>query len=333
LPPAAARYYDSGMKAILVERFGDPDVMVVRDVPDPRPAAGQVLVRLKAAGVNPVETYQRAGSQGYSNRTLPFTPGADGAGVVEAVGPDVAGVATGDRVYTCGSLTGTYAEMCLCAAGQVRPLPSKLTFEQGACLWVNYGTAYRALFQRGAARPGDTVLVHGATGGVGIAAVQLAKGRGLRVIGTYGSDAGASLLAAQGVASRFDHKSPTHLQQVLDATGGRGVDVIVEMLANVNLGGDLGALARGGRVIIVGSRGDVSITPRMLMGREADVRGLMLGMAGEAEIAEIHAGVVAAIETGAVDPVIQERLPLAGAPRAHRAVIEAVSHGKVVLIP
>lgn len=321
------------MKAIVIDRFGEPEVMVLKEVPDPRPAAGQVLVRLKAAGVNPVETYQRAGSHGYSSRPLPFTPGADGAGVVEAVGDGAVGVRPGDRVYTCGSLTGTYAELCLCAATQVRPLPAALSFEQGACLWVNYGTAYRALFQRGAARAGDTALVHGATGGVGVAAVQWARVRGVRVVGTYGSAAGEWLLAAQGIELRFDHKSPGHAQQVLDATGGKGVDVVVEMLANVNLEADLGLLARGGRVVIVGSRGDTQITPRMLMAREADVRGLMLGMASEAEIAEIHAATAAGIESGAIRPVIQKSLPLSQAPAAHRAVMEAPSGGKIVLVP
>ncbi len=320
------------MKAISVERFGDPEVMVLKEIADPRPAEGQVLVRVKAAGVNPVETYQRAGSQGY-NRTLPFTPGADGAGVVEAVGAGVPGVRPGDRVYTTGSITGTYAELCLCAAGQVHPLSERLTFEQGACLWVNYGTAYRALFQRGEARAGDTVLVHGATGGVGIAAVQWARMRGLRVIGTYGSEPGARLLASQGVELRFDHKSPDHFQRILDATGGRGVDLIVENFAHVNLTGDPGALARGGRIVIVGSRGDVQITPRMLMAREADVRGLLLYMSSEAELAEIHAATAGAIEAGAIRPVIQESIPLRDAPRAHRAVMEAPSHGKIVLVP
>ncbi len=321
------------MKAISVERFGEPEVLVLKEVADPRPAEGQVLIRIKAAGVNPVETYQRAGTHGYSNRPLPFTPGADGAGVVEAVGAGVSAARPGDRVYTTGSLTGTYAELCLCAAAQVHPLPARLSFEQGACLWINYGTAYRALFLRGAARPGDTVLVHGATGGVGIAAVQWARLRGLRVIGTYGSETGARLLASQGVELRFDHKAPDHLQQVLDATGGKGVDVIVENAAHLNLSGDPAALARGGRIVIVGSRGDVQITPRLLMGREADVRGLMLGMSSEAELAEIHAATAGAIEAGAIQPVIQESIPLRDAPRAHRAVIEAPSHGKIVLVP
>jgi len=321
------------MKAIVIERFGGPEVMALKEVPDPQPGTGQVLVRLQAIGVNPVETYQRAGSQGYSNRTLPFTPGADGAGIVAGVGEGVQGIRPGDRVYVGGSATGTYAELCLCASTQVHPLPPSFGFEQGACLWINYGTAYRALFQRGAARAGETVLVHGATGGVGVAAVQWARARGLRAIGTFGSDIGARLLESQGVELRFDHSSPGHFERVLEATGGRGVDVIVEMLANVNLAGDLGVLARGGRVVIVGSRGDIQITPRVLMGREADVRGLMLGLASDAEVAEIHAATAAAAASGALDPVIQEKVPLSDAPRAHRAVMEGASHGKIVLVP
>jgi NADPH2:quinone reductase len=315
-----------------MERYGEPEVMELKEVADPRPDAGQVVVRLKAVGVNPVETYQRAGGQGYSLE-FPFTPGADGAGVVEGVGEGVAGVQAGDRVYVGGALSGTYAELCLCDAPQVHPLADSMSFEQGACLWINYATAYRALFQRGAARAGETVLVHGASGGVGVAAVQWADLRGLRVIGTYGSDHGRKLLAEQGVELCFDHGSGDHFQAVLDATQGRGVDLIIEMLANVNLAGDLGLLARGGRVVIVGSRGDIQITPRMLMGRDADVRGMALMLAGDEDLKEIHGATAAAAAAGALKPVIQQVLPLAEAPQAHRLVMETPSHGKIVLRP
>ncbi len=320
------------MNAIVVHEFGGPEVLTYEQAPDPEPGPGEVIVRLKAVGVNPVETYQRAGSQGY-DRPRPFTPGADGAGVVEQVGDAVSGFARGDRVYVAGSESGTYAERCRCSAPQVHPLPPSLSFEQGACLWINYGTAYRALFQRGSAVAGERVLVHGATGGVGVAAIQWARYRGLTPFATYGSDSGEAMLRELGVRHSFSHADDGHTEAILEATEGTGVDLIVEMLANVNLESDLSMLARGGRVVVVGSRGTIEITPRKLMAREADVRGLMLYGATAREIAEIHAAITAAADAGVIAPVIQASIPLEKAAEAHTAVMEAPSHGKIILIP
>ncbi len=320
------------MKAIVVHEFGGPEVLKLEDVPDPHPGPGEIIVRLKAIGVNPVETYQRAGGQGYTI-PRPFTPGADGAGVVESIGPDITGFARGDRVYVAGSMSGTYAEQCRCTPEQVHHLPAPVSFEHGACLWINYGTAYRALFTRGGALAGDRVLIHGATGGVGIAAVQWARYRGLESFATYGSPEGESMLHDQNVAHCFSHKDPDHIKAVLDATDGNGVDLVVEMLANVNLERDLDALAPGGRVVVVGSRGTVEITPRKLMAREADIRGLMLYRAPPRELVEVHASINAAGNVGALRPVIQASVPLAEAAEAHRIVMEESSHGKVLLIP
>lgn len=318
------------MKAIQVHEFGGPEVLRLQELSDPTPGDGEVLVALRAAGVNPVETYQRAGSQGY-NRPLPFTPGADGAGIVEAIGPGIVGLEAGDKVYVAGSITGTYAEKCLCTAAQVHHLPEHLSFEEGACLWINYGTAYRALFQRGTAVPGDRVFIHGATGGVGIAAVQWALLRGLQVVASYGSPAGRAALESQGVGAVVDHGDGDHGKEALAMTAGKGFDLIVEMLANVNLESDLDLLAPRGRVVIVGSRGSIEITPRKLMGREADIRGLMLYGASVAELGEIHAAIGASAGRQ-IRPVIQRALPLAEAPEAHRAVMEDSSHGKIVLV-
>ena len=223
------------MKAIRLNTFGDPEVLRLEEVPTPRPGAGQVLVRMHAIGVNPVETYIRAGK--YARLpALPYTPGNDGAGVVEQVGSDVNEFKEGDRVYTAGSVSGTYAEVALCKTAQVHPLPVNVSFAQGAAMGTPYATAYRGLFQRSGAKPGETVLVHGASGGVGTAAVQLARVRGLRVFSTAGSDEGRKLAHEQGAHEVFDHRAPDHFEKIMKATSGRGVDVIVELLANENLG-------------------------------------------------------------------------------------------------
>lgn len=320
------------MKAIVVSEFGGPEVLVLKEKPDPTPEEGQVLVRIKAAGINPVDTYQRAGGQGY-NRPRPFTPGIDGAGTVEAIGDGVTKVAVGDDVYLAGSATGTYAELCLASADQVFPLPGSMSYEDGACLWVNYGTAYRALFQRGGARPGDRVLIHGGTGGVGVAALQWSLWRGLDVITTYGSDGGRNMLEGLGATKVVDHKDTRHVAQVLEMTGGTGVDVVAEMLANVNLDIDMDMVASKGRIVVIGSRGSIEVTPRKLMGKEAEVRGLMLYGASPAEVAEIHAAIAAAGAAEALKPVVQARMTLAEAPDAHEAVMENPSHGKIILTP
>ena len=320
------------MRAVVVEQSGGPEVMTLKELPIPQAGPGQVLVRVQAIGVNPVDTYIRAGLQGYSPR-LPYTPGLDAAGVVKAVGAGVEGVAAGDRVYTSGSLSGTYAQFALCSASQVHHLPGQVTYVQGAGINVPYATAYRALFQRAAALPGETVLIHGASGGVGIAATQLAAAAGLTVFGTAGTDNGRRLVDEQGAERIFDHRQPEHLQQVLEATGGRGVDIIVEMLANVNLGRDLEILAPGGRVVIVGSRGEVQINPRDLMRRDAAIVGMSLMNLKDEDGRVIHAALIAGLGNGTLRPVIQNEIPLAEAARAHKEVIEQASLGKIVLIP
>src|SRR5215831_20777517 len=146
------------MKAIRVTAFGGPDVLRVEEVPTPKPGPGEVLVHIHASGVNPVETYIRAGKYARLPE-LPYTPGNDGAGVVQQLGADVSELKSGDRVYTAGSISGTYAEFALCKKEQVHPLPANVSFAQGAVMGTPYATAYRGLFQRAVAEPGETVLV------------------------------------------------------------------------------------------------------------------------------------------------------------------------------
>jgi NADPH2:quinone reductase len=320
------------MRAIRVSEFGGPEVLKVQDVPDPKPDSGQVLVRVKAAGVNPVDTYIRAGA--YARKpNLPYTPGTDAGGIVEAVGANVKRFKPGDRVYTNGSSTGVSAELALADESRVHPLPSKISFAQGAALGVPYGTAYRALFQRGRGSAGETVLVHGATGGVGIAAVQFARAAGFTVIGTGGSEKGRAMVAEQGAHHVLDHRAAGYEQQIMDLTGGRGVDLITEMLANVNLAKDLTMLAPAGRVVVIGNRGSIEINPREAMSREADIRGLTLFAATDADLREIHAAVIAGLENGTLRPIVGQELPLADAPRAHQLVMEPGAFGKIVLVP
>jgi len=321
------------MRAIRVHEFGGPDVMKIDTEPDPVAGQGQVVVRVRAAGVNPVDTYVRTGS--YAVRPqLPYTPGWDAAGDVESVGAGVTNVAAGDRVYIATSpASGTYAERIGCSASRVYPLPARTTFSQGAALGVPYATAYRALFHRANARAAETVLIHGATGGVGIAAVELARARGLRVIGTGGTDKGLTAVREHGADVAVNHRVDKYTDEIMKATDGRGPDVILEMLANVNLERDLGMLAKFGRIVVVGNRGRVEINPRDAMGRDATILGMTLLNVSERELTEIHAALVSGLANGTLNPIVNRELPLAEAPAAHEAVLQPGALGKIVLIP
>jgi NADPH2:quinone reductase len=320
------------MKAIVVRQFGGPEVLELEEVPTPKPAAGQVLVRIHAAGVNPYDTYMRAGTYAIKP-PLPYTPGSDGAGVVEAIGDGVKKVKPGDRVYTGRTVTGAYAEYALTLEEQVHALPGKISFAQGAGVWVPCATAYHALHHSAGAHAAETVLVHGASGGVGIAAVQMARAMGLIVFGTAGTPKGVELVKREGAHQVFDHSKAGYPEEIMKATGGRGMDIILEMLANVNLPVDLKMLAMNGRVIIIGNRGEITINPRDLMSRRASARGFTIWAVTPAEEAQIHAGIFAGLENGTLRPIVGKELPLAEAARAHKEILEPGAAGKIVLVP
>ena len=320
------------MKAIRVHAFGGPDVLQLDNVPDPTPGPGQVVVRIRAAGVNPVESYIRSGI--YGPKDSPYTPGSDAAGTIESAGLGVAGK-PGDRVFVTGSLTGTYAELALCTAAQVFPLPDNLSFQQGAAIGVPYGTAFRALYTRGdvGTRGRETILIHGASGGVGVACVQQAVLSDQVVIGTASTERGKRLVKEQGAHHVLDHSDANYLKELMSLTEGRGVDAIMEMLANVNLGKDLTVLAKRGRVVVIGSRGPVDINPRDTMSRDADIRGMSLAHADDRERVMMYTVMGKQFAAGKLTPIVGQEIPLAEAPRAHEVVMESGSYGKIVLVP
>ena len=315
-----------------MHKFGEPEVMGVEELSEPTPGPCEVLIRLHAVGVNPVDTYIRSGTY-HMKPDLPYTPGMDGAGIIEELGEGTEDLKVGDRVYIGGSLTGTYAEKALCSVDQVHPLPPGVTFAQGAALNVPYTAACYALFHRARAVPGETVLIHGATGGVGLAAVQFALGSEMVVLATGGTKEGRDLLREQGVEHVFDHHSQDYKQEIMNVTGGKGVDIILEMVANVNLGDDLTLLAKGGRVVVIGSRGTVEINPREAMVRNAAILGMLVMSATPDEQHKIHSAIYQGLQNGAINPVIDNELPLTAAPEAHRLVMESGRTGKIILNP
>lgn len=322
------------MRAVRVHEFGPPEVMQVEEVPDPAAGPGEVMVDIAAIGINPVDTYVRSGA--YANvPDLPYTPGRDAAGTVAAVGDGVANFEAGDRVYIAlrGGGSGAMAEKAAVAADQVYPLPDKVSFAAGAALGIPYATAYYGLHLRGRAKPAQTVFVHGASGAVGTAAVQMARAYGLTVIGSAGTDKGRKLVVDQGAHHALDHTSDGHIEELRALTGGAGPDLILEMLANVNLAKDLDVIARHGRIVVIGNRGEITINPRQTMMKNIDVVGLALPNASAAELELIHAGLRAGLESGALDPVIGREMSLDEAAASHHAVMEPGAFGKIILKP
>ena len=327
--------------------FGGPEVLkLVRDHLLPTVGPGEVLVQVKAIGVNPFDVLIRAGLSS-SLPTLPYTPGTDCAGVVHNIGQGISGFKIGDRVFTSHSVSGTYAEYTLAKASSVFPLPFVLSFEQGAAIGIPYFTAYRALFTRAHARPGETVLVHGASGGVGVAATQLARAYGMTVIGTGSSEEELEIVRLAGAHFVFNHYKEGYLDQIRKASNGGvgvergkkgvgGVDVIIENAAHFNLDNDLGLVSSAGRIAIVGCQNRIEIDPRRALSgsRETDILGVRLFSATEKDTAEASAVFKAGMETGWLKPIIGKRFSLLDAAQAHTAVVSiGNTRGKMILIP
>ncbi len=324
------------MKAIRAHAFGGPEVLQLDDVDDPSPGADEVVIDVKAAGVNPADTYMRGGAYAIVP-DLPYTPGGDAAGVISAIGDGVTKFMVGDRVFA-GVAVGfrmqdCYAEKVLRKADDVVALPDSVGFAEGAALGVPYATAHYGLFSRGGAKAGETVFIHGASGSVGTAAIQLAKRAGLTVIGSGGSARGRKLILDEGADHTVDHTAEGYIDQVKTLTGGSGPEVILEMLANVNLASDLDLVAKYGRIIIIGNRGEITINPRMTMMKELDVRGLALFNGTRAQMEAIMTDLLSGLADRSLHPVIGREMPLAEAATSHEAVLEPGAFGKIVLIP
>ncbi|XP_056388664.1 quinone oxidoreductase [Hyla sarda] len=321
------------MRAIRVSEFGKPEVLkFLTDVPVPSPGENQILIRVHACGINPVDTYIRAGVYALKP-SLPYTPGSDTSGVVEKVGKNVTGFKKGDRVFTRSTVTGGYAEYTIASEDTVYPLPEQLNFKQGAAISVPYFTAYRALVQKAHGKPGESVLIHGASGGVGIASCQMARAYGFKVFGTAGSQEGLNLALQNGAHKVFNHREKDYMEKIKEAAGAEGVNVILEMLSNVNLSNDLKLLSSGGRVIIVGCRGSIEINPRDTMAKESSIIGVSLFSSTKEEWREAGAALFGGMESGWLKPLIGPEYPLEKAPQAHEDIIQnSGATGKMVFV-
>lgn len=324
------------MKAIQVTQFGGPEKLAYTEVEDVEVGKKEVCIRLYAAGVNSSDTYTLTGTYAFFIPQLPYTPGLDGAGVVEAIGEEVTSVRVGDRVFVAslirGKSTGTFAQKIVCDETLVHLLPDHVSFEQGATLGIPAMTAYRALFQRACLQPGQIVFIHGASGGVGLQAVQMAKSHGAKVIGTASKPEGKKMVLQAGADVVIDHVTEATIEDVLALTDGNGPDVIIEFLANINLETDLKLIAPFGKIVVIGNRGSIEINPRLAMQKECDILATALWNAPKDEYEESIQGVIEMLKRGELRPIIGTTLPLQQASQGIEQLIKGIGNGKLVLI-
>ncbi|HQT77839.1 MAG TPA: NADPH:quinone oxidoreductase family protein [Rhodopila sp.] len=323
------------MKSMICERFGGPEVLALRDVADPPPPGpGEIQVRIAARGVQYVDVLMLAGKYQFRPEP-PFIPGSEAAGHVVAVGPDVSGFAVGDAVMSRHTL-GAFAELGNAKAALCDKVPPTLTLAQAGVFRSAYTTAYHALLQRGRLKAGEWVLVHGAAGGIGIAAIQVAKLFGANVIATAGSAAKRAACMEEGADHAIDYRNG-FLEAVKDLTDGRGVDIVYDPIGDKVAEESLRCLAWGGRLLILGflGGGPTNIRSNYLLIKGIDAVGVRIGGLNEAdpELAEANMRALLALAAkGKLKPRISHSFPLEQAREALQAVIDRAVIGKAVLL-
>jgi NADPH2:quinone reductase len=323
------------MKAMVCKRFGGPEVLAKWEVANPvAPGAGEIQLRIESRGVQYVDVLMLAGKYQFRPEP-PFIPGNEAAGHVVAVGPDVTEFAVGDAVMSRHTL-GAFAELGNAKAALCDKVPAALSLAQAGVFRGAYTTAYHALLQRGRLQQGEWVLVHGAAGGIGIAAIQLAKAFGAKVIATAGSEEKRAACLEEGADHAIDYRSG-FVDAVKALTGGRGVDIVYDPIGDKVAEESLRCLAWGGRLLILGflGGGPTNIRSNYLLIKGIDAIGVRIGGLNEADpdlaIANMKALTELAAE-GKLKPRISHRFPLAQAAEAMQAVIDRKVIGKAVLV-
>lgn len=322
------------MKAIHVHEFGGPEAMALEEAAAPSPGAGQMLVRVRAAGVNPVDTTFRSGAHPLSRSlSLPWTPGIDAAGDVLSVGEGVEGFSAGDRVFGA-AVSGSYAECALVNPSRAASLPDNLSYAEGASFPVVLYTAYCALIYKARIKAGETILIHGGAGGVGCMAIQIAKAAGARVITTVSSEEKAEFCRGLGADVIVHYREEDFAERCLAETGGRGVDAVIEMVAAENFDDDCRAVKKYGCIVVLGAGtgksfvGSVNYPP--FYSKDIDVRGMSL-FNTDPVFPEMVRQLDLLLAEGRVRAVVGASMPLAEAPRAHEELMTGRVFGKIVL--
>jgi NADPH:quinone reductase len=324
------------VKAVRIHKYGGPEVLVYEDVPDAQPKPNQVLVRVMAATVNPVDVSVRE-NRFPTPKEPPKIIGTDGAGVVEQAGSEVTEVRAGDEVFFSGigiGSEGSYAEYAVIAEAQAVAKPSGLTFAQAAALGMVFPAAYYGLVTRGALKPGESVLVQGASGGVGSASVQIAKALGGHVLATVAGQEAGRLVRELGADEVIDYKTEDVVARTLQLTEGKGVDLVHEMVISANLATDVRLVAKRGRIVCTGQgpAPQATIPISEAIAKDANLLFMNLSNAGRAGVADIARQIAQMAVEGKVRPVIGETLPLSEARRAHE-LLAGPHLGKIVLVP
>ena len=323
------------MKAVVCEAFGGPEVLALREVPEPPlPGPGELQVRIQARGVQYVDVLMLAGKYQYRPEP-PFVPGGEGAGEVVAVGPGVGGFKPGDRVMSRQRL-GAFAELGNCKADDCDPIPAALSLEEAAVFRGAYSTAYHALLQRGRLAKGDRVLIHGASGGIGIPAIQIAKLFGAEVIATASTDEKRAVCLAEGADHAIDYREGFR-DKVMELTGGRGVDIIYDPVNGPTFEESLRCLAWGGRILILGFLGGEPARARTnyLLIKGIEAIGVRIGGLNEAhpEIAAANSRTLLDLAgQGKLKPRIWRRYALSEAAGAVQALIDRQVIGMAVVV-
>jgi NADPH2:quinone reductase len=324
------------MRAVVVDHWLEPKDLEVRDVPDPVPRANQVVIEVRAAGCNFFDILLVQGKY-QMKPAFPFTPGAEVAGVVCELGPGVRGVEIGDRVFA-GLALGAFAERVALPVAALHPMPAAMSFPEAAAFPVVYPTSYAALVYRANLRAGETLLVHAAAGGVGVAAVQIGKALGARVIATAGGADKLEVALRAGADLAIDYTSADWVDAVKQATGGRGADVIYDPVGGQIFEGSLKCIAWNGRLLVIGFAGGTipEVKANRILLKNIAVVGLHWGAYATNEperVAEVFAELAKLYESGQVRPLIFGTYSLDEVPQALEALGSRGSYGKVIISP
>ncbi len=322
------------MQAIRIHETGGPEVMLLEEVETPVPGQGEVLIKVAAAGVNYADLAQRQGA--YLTRTrTPMTPGFEVAGTIAALGPGVSVPAVGTRVIAL--VNGGYAEYAVASAFTIIPIPENLDFAHAAAFAVQGLTAYQTLRESGRLQAGESVLVQAAAGGVGTLAVQLARLMGAgKVIGTASNEQKLDLVRRLGADAAINYTQDDWVEQVKKASGGRGVDVVLEVVGGAIAEQCLQCLAPFGRMVIIGAASGqrAQFSTIQLMYKNLSVVGYWLSawMSRPDRIAAATVELMQYLATGTLQIIVGQTFPLAEAAEAHRAIAARSTTGKVVLL-
>jgi len=338
------------MKQVWIPRIGEPEVLELREAPDPEPGAGEVRIRIRASGINFADILARMGLYPDAPK-LPAVVGYEVAGVVDATGEGVSGFARGDRVLATTHFGG-YSDVVCVPRDSIFQIPEGLGFEAAAAIPVNYLTAWLMLVSMGNIRRGETVLVHACAGGVGLAALQICRHFGAEVIGTA-SASKHPRLRDLGVAACIDYRTQDFEVEVAKLTDGRGVDIALDAIGGESFAKSYRSLASLGRLFIFGSSSVApgskrsmitallqlwrmpTFKPMKLMSHNRGVIGVNLGhlWSRREELTRVMSEILTLVDDGSLAPVVDRSFPLADASSAHRYIQDRKNFGKVILVP